>query len=105
VLGLHGTAWTPASVYERYFTLENWRRADPATMSWFADEPAMLLRRFLDDPSELNYLAVTAVIAAALGPRGPALRKDAACPGALPGFAALRRLFEDLSTGGTDTLR
>ena len=101
VLGLHGTAWTPESIFGRYYMLESWRRARPETMSWFADFHGVLLQRFLRAPNELNFLALTGVIAAAPAAAHMPIEKDAARDGSLPGFAALRKLFADLVGGNS----
>jgi hypothetical protein len=100
VLGLHGTAWTPETIFGRYFTLESWRRAYPGTIGWFGRHPAGLLARFLAEPTELNYLALMGVVCAALDPCAPPVEKDAARAGTLPGLAASRRLFAELTAGG-----
>jgi hypothetical protein len=34
-LGVHGTHWTPSSIYQRYVNLERRRRRYPESMRWF----------------------------------------------------------------------
>lgn len=93
-LGVHGTDWTPQSVYERYATLERRRRAYPPRLLWLREYPAVFLRRFLDEPSELNFFALMGLIAGTLAsPRAGA--KDYRTYGELQGFRALRRFLAD----------
>jgi hypothetical protein len=102
-LGLHGTLWTNASIYERYATIERRRRTDKPKMYWFAEYPPEFLRRFLDDPSEQNFFALMGVLAGRLASRfGGADAKDFRTYGRLPGFDALRDFlaaFDDLPPG------
>jgi glycosyl transferase family 1 len=96
ILGLHGTQWTPQSIYERYATLERRRRAYPRQMRWVREHHAEFLQRFLEDPSELNFFALLGLIAGTLASaNGQALAKDYRTYAALPGFEALRRFLAD----------
>lgn len=72
-LGVHGSRWTPAAIYERYANLQRRARAYPERMQWFTEYGFVFLRRFLDEPSELNTLALLGLIAGQLAaPSGPA---------------------------------
>ena len=72
-LGVHGTLWTPETIYERYANLRRRRRELPERMQWFDEYPPVFLQRFLDDPTDLNALALLGVIAGQLAPStGPA---------------------------------
>lgn len=102
-LGVHGTDWTPQSIYERYATLERRRRAYPPQLRWFQDHPAVFLRRFLDDPSELNFFALLGVIAGTLA-SPTAGGKDYRTYDELPGFRALRRFLADFERPTEDTV-
>jgi glycosyl transferase family 1 len=96
VLGLHGTQWTPQSIYERYATLERRRRAFPHQMRWVREHHAEFLQRFLEEPSELNFFALLGMIAGVLASaNGQTGAKDYRTYAALPGFEALRRFLTD----------
>ncbi|MEO8603186.1 MAG: hypothetical protein ABI629_11475 [bacterium] len=93
-LGLHGTRWTPESIYERYATLERRRRTDKPTLFWFVEHAPRFLERFQNDPSEENFFALMGVVAGVLASRhGGATSKDFRTYEALPGFAALREFL------------
>ena len=96
-LGLHGTQWTLRSIYERYATLEQSRRARPARLQWFAPYGPEFLRRFLDEPTEENFFALMGVIAGVLGSRrGEPHAKDYRTYDALPGFQALQEFLREV---------
>ncbi|MBX3024625.1 hypothetical protein KF840_06920 [bacterium] len=98
-LGRHGAHWTPASLYERYATLER-RRRTAKQMRWFEPYGAELLARFRRAPTEENFFALMGVVAGVLASeRGPAPAKDFRTYDALPGFAPLRQFLADV--GGT----
>ena len=88
-LGVHGTRWTPETIYQRYANLQRRLRGYPERMRWFAEYGPIFLRRFLDDPSELNALALLGVMAGQLAdPTGPA--KDYRTRDTVLGLAHLR---------------
>jgi hypothetical protein len=93
-LGLHGTHWTPRSIYERYRREERLRRRWPELfgVGW----GAVLLQRLLEQRSPLDLFAVLGVIAGALEPEDAGgVTPDAGSAGASRGLEALRRcLFE-----------
>lgn len=96
-LGLHGTHWTPASIYERYQTLESRRWRHPKDLQWFEEYQRVFLERFIEDPSELNFFALTGTLSGALlGAIGEAGDKDYRTYRALPGFREARRIFDQL---------
>jgi len=93
-LGFHGTQWTLQSIFERYATLEQSRRALPSRLQWFAPYGPEFLRRFLDEPTEENFFAVMGVIAGVLASgNGEPSAKDYRTYDALPGFEALRQFL------------
>jgi glycosyltransferase involved in cell wall biosynthesis len=97
ILGLHGTHWTPASIYARYADLGRRWRAGAPSARWFEDYPARFLGRFLDDRSELNFFALMGVVAGVLAShRGLGREKDARV-GTPPGFDDVRRFYETLA--------
>ncbi|NIV40796.1 MAG: hypothetical protein GWN11_00060, partial [Candidatus Dadabacteria bacterium] len=58
-LGLHDGHWTPATIYERYFTLTTKLRRHteekPTTAAfWVTDYAQVFLKRFLEKKSELD---------------------------------------------------
>ncbi|MBX3024441.1 glycosyltransferase family 4 protein [bacterium] len=94
-LGMHGTRWTPESIYERYANLQRRLRVHPDRMQWFAEYGPIFLRRFLDDPSDLNALALLGLMAGHLAaPTGPA--KDYRTREAVLGVGHLRAWLESL---------
>ncbi len=106
ILGLHGVNWSVEALYERYFTLESWRRAHQDVMSWFAAVPPDLLARFLREPTEETFLAVMGVLGAALRfPSGGVPRKDFRVTPALPGLATARSLFAELTAAPREDAR
>jgi glycosyltransferase involved in cell wall biosynthesis len=103
VLGLHGTRWTPASIYARYADLGRRWRAGAPSLRWFEDYPERFLRRFLDDRSELNLFALMGVVAGVLAShRGLGREKDARVLGDPPGFDDIRSFFETVAQGSRD---
>jgi hypothetical protein len=103
VLGLHGTRWTPASIYARYADLgRRWRAGTPG-LGWFEEYPERFLRRFLGDRSELNLCALMGVVAGVLASdRGPGREKDARVLHDPPGLDDVRRFFETLAPPAGD---
>jgi hypothetical protein len=94
-LGVHGSWWTPEAIYERYANLQRRRRGYPARMQWFEAYGPIFLRRFLDDPSELNALALLGLMAGQLAaPTGPS--KDYRTTGTVFGFDHLRAWLDAL---------
>lgn len=72
-LGMHGTRWTPAAIYERYANLQRRFRGYPERMQWFTEYGPIFLRRFLDDPNDLNAFALLGLLAGqVVDPDGPA---------------------------------
>lgn len=94
-LGLHGTRWTSEAIYERYANLQRRLRGHPERMQWFTEYGPIFLRRFLDDPGELNALALLGLMAGQLAePTGPA--KDYRTGPAALGFDHVRAWLEAL---------
>jgi glycosyltransferase involved in cell wall biosynthesis len=103
-LGLHGTHWTTDSIYERYATLERRRRGHPRELAWFAEYAGVLLRRYLDEPSELNFFALFGLLSGTLAADGAAADKDFRTYDSLPGLREARQLFAQLQHGGAAQL-
>jgi hypothetical protein len=100
-LGLHGTAWTPQTIYERYASLARRWHAKAGNLGWFDGYPAIFLRRFLDDPSELTFYALMGVVAGVLGAAPDKGReKDFRAYASLPGFEELRRFLRAAKVRG-----
>lgn len=98
-LGLHGAHWTPQSIYERYFTLERRRRRDTNTLKWFPPYRQRFLKRYLEDPSELNFFAMMGPVAATLARLdGDGREKDYREYGNLPGWKHLRAFYREISS-------
>ena len=77
-LGLHGVRWTPQSLYERYLTLGRRRRLHGE--EWFDAIPGLFLRRYLDDPSAENFLALQGLLAGTLAARTARRRPRTTAP-------------------------
>jgi hypothetical protein len=100
-LGRHGASWTPASIYERYLSLERRRSSGGRNLDWLVPYHSEFVRRFARDPSEENFFAVMGILASRLaGRHGPAQAKDYRTHSALPGFAALREFLGALDGPG-----
>ncbi len=73
-VGLHGTAWTARSIFERYATLHRWRRDRTKAPAWLKECPTTLMENFFADPSPVNFHAlmgmITGVLARHQGPSG-----------------------------------
>jgi len=103
-LGLHGTQWTPQSIYERYLTLARRCRRDPSKRKWFPPYTQRFLRRYLKDPSELNFFALMGPVAAALaGLDGDGREKDFRKYEDLPGWKHLLAFYREVSAARTES--
>lgn len=96
VLGLHGTHWTPETIYERFYTLERVRHERPKNMDWLEPMPAWLLERYLERGSLLDLYALLGMIAGAAEPTEEGLEKDYRVYGQLPGQEASRLFVEKI---------
>jgi hypothetical protein len=94
-LGVHGTHWTPSSIYQRYVNVERRRRRYPERMKWFERYAAVFLQRFLADPTELNFFALMGVLAGTLSPSVTGA-KDFHTYGATDGYPLLREWFDTM---------
>ena len=105
-LGLHGTEWTDASIYERYANLMRRRRTHvPVRLQWFDEYPQRFLQRFMDDPSEHNFFALMGIIAGVIGTRhGRGTSKDFRSYGRLPGLQALREFLTDCAASSPESV-
>jgi hypothetical protein len=100
-LGLHAPHWTALSLYERYYTLERWRRANPDDLAWFEPYGEIFLRRFRERPSRETFFALMGILSGALGPAEVPASKDATAYETLPGLRALREYWRSM-TGDAD---
>lgn len=97
-LGVHEIGSEPERIYERYRRLALRAAERPGGMRWFQEIPGELLQRFLDDPSEANYLAVQGLIAGTLRADGrvqPA--RDHRQYGRAEEMARLHEIFANLT--------
>jgi hypothetical protein len=105
-LGLHGTEWTDASIYERYFNLMRRRRTHvPPALQWFDEYPPRFLERFMEDPSEQNFFALMGIVAGVIGSRhGLAESKDFRSYERLPGLEASRTFLAECEAASPETV-
>lgn len=97
-LGVHGTHWTPRSIYERYLTLQRRRRADPTRLHWLPPYAEKFLQRFLEAPSENNFFALMGFVAGTVGDAtGEMGAKDYRAYALLPGFETLREFYAEVT--------
>lgn len=60
VLGYHSPKWTPELIYERYFDLmEKWKNFK---YHWMGELPAKLLQIFKNEPTNLNFYALSGAL-------------------------------------------
>jgi hypothetical protein len=100
IMGLHGTAYTTRSIYERY--LSYWLKCRRGTIQPRSarEDAHRFLDRVLDEPSELNFFALMGVVAAhLLELETPLGEKDYRTYGHLPGYEALRALRQECDRG------
>jgi hypothetical protein len=97
-LGVHGAQYDAQSIFERYATLERVMRNYPDKLAWFADHAEDFLRRFREDPSELNLMALLGIMAGRLASAKPAGEKDYTEYGRLPGLKEARAFFTACTT-------
>jgi len=86
ILGLHGAAHSPRSVYERFRTLEMARRKHPRRFSHQERWPQMLVERFLERHDPLDFYALMGLLAGAMSPAEASGEKDFRTYSSLPGF-------------------
>ena len=99
-LGLHGTYWTPRSVYIRYAMLERRRRKGNLTHQWVVNTAAKLMRRFLQTRSEVDFYALMGLCAGAFVGRLAADReRDYRDYDQTPGFKRLEEFVREVRTG------
>ncbi len=100
LLGLHGTHWTPLSIFERYATYERARHALPTHHRAVRTWAGLFLERVMTTGSELDLYALMGVISARLAARLAAGDADAAKDyrryEGLEGFAAVRAFLAEL---------
>ena len=101
-LGRHASPASAAALYERYYTLERWRRGEPRDLAWFEADGEALLRRFRERPSAESFFALMGMIGGALGPADAPATKDARAYEALPGLQAVRDCWRAMTTHDPD---
>ena len=89
-LGLHGSHYTPETIFERYSTQVQRMRHHPKHLAWFAPYASEFLSRFLEEPCELNLMALLGVLAGRLTEGPPGGEKDFNRYTRLPAFSEAR---------------
>jgi hypothetical protein len=101
-LGLHGTAWTPGSVYRRFLVLETTRRMGNKTHAWVPEAAVGLLKRFLETRSDVDFCALMGVLAGALGRHDTTGKeRDYRTYPQTPGLDSVTRFLEELRRSGS----
>ncbi|MBT8396423.1 MAG: hypothetical protein HKO65_17765 [Gemmatimonadetes bacterium] len=97
-LGLHGTFWTPETIYLRFRVLEIKRRRGNRTHDWVVEAGQMLLRRFLEEGSVSDYYALMGILGG-FPPSGSAegREKDFRTYQGTPGLLSARRFLEEVA--------
>ncbi|MDH3690098.1 MAG: hypothetical protein OEU36_11540 [Gammaproteobacteria bacterium] len=102
-LGLHGTYWTPQSIYIRYSMLERRRRKGNKTHDWVLQTSMDLLKKYLQEPSELDFFALMGVLAGSLSDhQRVGHERDYRNYGETPGFKALCQFVDEVKKGWTE---
>lgn len=100
-LGLHGTSWTPRSIYDRYRTMERMLRRFPDQMDWFEGYGARFAERYLAAPTSLSFFALMGLLSGALGPAGDdAGEHDHVALMRLPEFERLWEYWRSIAPDG-----
>ncbi|MFN8640491.1 MAG: hypothetical protein U0802_02060 [Candidatus Binatia bacterium] len=97
LFGLHGTHWTPRSIFERYATYERARHARPRSHDAVRGWTTLFLERVLTTGSELDLFALLGVLAARLADDEAAGAKDFRHYPHLTGFAGARAFLDELA--------
>ena len=102
-LGLHGTYWTPPTVYLRYCVLELKRRRGNKTHEWLGDVALKLLKRFHESGSEVDFYALMGILAGSLsGSKTLGREKDYRMYDHTPGIECLRQFVEEVKRGWSE---
>ena len=96
-LGTHGTHYDPQTIFERYATLEHKRCQYPDKLAWFEAYGSDFLRRFREDPSELNLMALLGLLAGRIASSSHRGEKDFTRYNSLPGLREAHLFFEACS--------
>ncbi len=99
-LGLHGTYWLLHAVYLRFSVLELKRRMGNKTHEWVAEAALKILKRFLENRSEVDFYALMGILSGSLSNSGTmGLEKDYRTYGDTPGFESLKQFVEEVKRG------
>jgi len=96
ILGLHGTHWTPRSIFERYATYERTRHARPTSQRALRGWTSLFLERVMTTGSELDLFALLGVLAGRLDDDGGAGAKDFRRYQHLTGLTAAEAFLDEL---------
>jgi hypothetical protein len=103
--GLHGTHWTPRSIYERYLTLQATHLSGAGYKRWLEDVVPLFLDRFLEEGSDLDLFALMGVLGATAGGQDCDRSKDFRDYDRIPGFDAFEAFLSDVRKGPTGPKR
>jgi glycosyltransferase involved in cell wall biosynthesis len=93
-MGSHGTHYDGISAFERYATLEARRQEHPVALDWFDRQAHQFLRRFREQPNEVDLMALMGVLAGRIAASPAAGEKDFTRYHGLPGLAEARAFLE-----------
>jgi hypothetical protein len=102
-LGRHDPAWTPATLYERYYLLGRLHQADPARMAWVANLPRQLVARLGHTAVWQDWYALMGLVAGQIaGPMPAAPVRDFHSEPDFPGFESATEMWHTLGGNGSD---
>jgi hypothetical protein len=99
-LGLHGTYWTPETIYLRFRVLEIKRRKGNRTHDWVVESAHELLDRCLENGSEIDFYALMGVLGGFVDNDGGAGKeKDFRIYDRTPGLRPLHQFLAEVKPG------
>jgi len=97
VLGLHGTQWDPQTIYLRFRVLEIKRRLGNKTHDWVVESAQMLIKRYLEHGSELDFYALMGILGGFVSEGDEeGTEKDFRRYSSTPGLAPARRFLDEV---------
>jgi hypothetical protein len=100
-LGLHGTHWDPQTIYLRFRVLEIKRRLGNRTHDWVVETAQMLIRRYLEQESDLDFFALMGILGGVVREGDEeGTEKDFRRYSSTPGLGPAKRFLEEVRKVG-----